>query len=226
LSQAHRRILTCGVCGCGCEYASCVAPPACDGQEKKTLPFLCHLIQSAQGLQTICAACPLLISSSFQRYPVCPRRPHVLNRTGPAPDRRRSRLKSSSPATLILDHSRSQPQPGYFPALFISQALAITPLMFQRWSRTSYCVPGIALTPHLVLRAEDWVRHLLLRPGRSLPRRPCNDMELGSGCMRAGERNPRNSCQTHPAICPTLPVLETLLHGAEKPSLDDRGPRQ
>lgn len=42
---------------------------------KKDQPFpaqapSCHLIENAQGPQTVCAACPLLISSSFQQYPV------------------------------------------------------------------------------------------------------------------------------------------------------------
>lgn len=64
---------------------------------------------------------------------------------------------------------------------------------------------------------------LLLRPGRSLPRGPFADMELG---LVEEERIPKKSSQIHPAICPALPVLATLLPGAESPSLDDHGPHQ
>lgn len=56
---------------------------------------------------------------------------------------------------------------------------------------------------------------LLLRPGRSLPRGPCEEHGSRSGCMRAEEKIPNKSCQTHPAICPTLPALATLLPGAD-----------
>lgn len=56
---------------------------------------------------------------------------------------------------------------------------------------------------------------LLSRPGRSLLRRPCEEHGTRSGCTRAGERTPNKSCQIHPAICPALPVLATLLPGAE-----------
>lgn len=43
---------------------------------------------------------------------------------------------------------------------------------FSAAIRTSYYVPDIAVTPRLGLPAECWMRQLLLRPGRSLHRRP------------------------------------------------------
>lgn len=71
----------------------------------------------AQGLQTICAACPLLISSSFQRYPVGLPASHLysvheVNSTDGnlLPHRAIFRLKSSSLASSMLDHSASQPR--------------------------------------------------------------------------------------------------------------------
>lgn len=117
--------------------------PTCHEQEKdrpfpgRALSY--HHVTSSkntQGLHKICAACPMLISSSFQRYPVCPRRLHVS--TEQNLHARLSQLQAgvivTGQATLILDHSRYQPHLGYFPALSTSQVLAFTPLMFQCWN--------------------------------------------------------------------------------------------
>lgn len=199
----------------------CCTPPPPPGPvtRKKDQPFSgqalsCHLIGSAQGLQTVCAACPLLISSSFQRSPVFPRL-HV--QTKPVSDRRRFSLKSSSPTTLILAHKIPAgfgcfPTPSY---PMISQKRA---LMFQCWNthimlRTQYRPDAADCAPSRGLDATC----LPWRPGRSLPRVPCEHMELGLARMRAGERTPNESCSTPPAICPTVPVLATLLPWAETP---------
>lgn len=198
--SGHGSVMGDGGCGCRRGRASfrrvLHAPPGGPVTRKKDQPFSgqalsCHLIGSVQGLQTVCAACPLLISSSFQRSPVFPRL-HV--QTKPVSDRRRFSLKSSSPTTLILAHKIPVgfgcfPTPSY---PMISQKRA---LMFQCWNthimlRTQYRTDAADCAPSRGLDAAC----LLWRPGRSLPRVPCEHMELGLARMRAGERTSNESC--------------------------------
>lgn len=117
--------------------------PACHEQENDQ-PFrgkalschLCHLPhpKCSRVFRQSVPPARCLISSSFQRYPVCSRL-HVLNRTSGRP----SRLQAEVIVIAHIDHQplRIPAAPVYFSALFISQALAITPLMFQCWDTST-----------------------------------------------------------------------------------------
>lgn len=195
---------------------ACVASPACHGQ-KKDQPFpgqgpSCHLIEHAQGPQTICAACPLLISSSFQRYPVCSR-PHVQKRTCVRPS-------SLQAEVIVVDHIGPRPLKipaglGYFSTPSYPRLSQSQLSRFSAGIRISCCVPGIALTPRLVLLAGGWMRHAALAArtvfAPKTMRRTWNSVWLHEGWRK----DTNKGCQIHHAICPTLPVLASLLPGAE-----------
>lgn len=115
----------------------CCSPP-CHEQRKIShsldLAPSCHLTESAQGLQTICAVCPLLISSSFQRYPVCPRL-HVQRRICVRPS-------SLQAEVIVADHvdprpfkiPPSPPRTWLLQLPVVPQAVAMPALMFQCWN--------------------------------------------------------------------------------------------
>lgn len=122
------------VCAC---CVLCVAPPPVTSKRKISHSLdqapSCHLTENAQGLQTICAACPLLISSSFQRYPVCPRL-HVQKRTCVRPS-------SLQAEVIVADHVdprplKMTPPPRTWTLQLpnVPQAVAMPALMFQCWN--------------------------------------------------------------------------------------------
>lgn len=146
----------------GVSCVVCGRPPPVTSKKDQPFPGQapsCHLNQNAQGLQTICAACPLLISSSFQRYPVCPRL-HGQSRTCGRPS-------SLQAEVIVADHMGRQPFKapaglGYFPAPSDPGLSQWQRSCFSTGIRISCCMPGIALTPRLVPLAEDWKRDAAL----------------------------------------------------------------
>lgn len=129
LSLAHRRMVTraswvdgvwATVCVCVCV---CRSPP-CHGQRKIIHSLARHCPVTSLNMSRVSRQSAPPARCSFPRHFSGTLSARLsMDRTEPASDRRRFRLKSSSPATVIFDHSRSQADlgtspprhiPGYF----------------------------------------------------------------------------------------------------------------
>lgn len=116
----------------------CVAPPPVMSKERSAIPWTWHRHVTSPKVPRVSRQSVPSARCSFPRHFSGTLSVLVyMYRGEPASDRRRFRLKSSSPTTLILDHSRSPPSPPRTWLLqlpVVPQAVAMPALMFQCWN--------------------------------------------------------------------------------------------
>lgn len=163
------------MCACDvCASCVCTAPPPVTSKERSAIPWTRHRHVTSPEVPRVFRQSVPLARCSFPRHFNGTLSALVyMYRREPASDRRRFRLKSSSPTTLILDHSRYPfPRTWLLQLPVVPQAVAMPALMFQCGNtyiilRTWHRSDAAAWAPS----RGGWMRQLLLRPGRSLRRR-------------------------------------------------------